>query len=369
MPGTVPLGRRNLLADRRRLTASVAGVGLAVMLILLLEGVQTGIRVRSTLLEDRLGADLFVAQAGTTDLQGDVSVVPVSDVGVARADPGVAWAAPLRDLYVMFDSGGRKEPVYLVGSVPGQHGGPWRISQGRQAAADDEIVISPVFARRYRLHVGGTMSLMGRSFRIVGYAGDATGFMTSFVFVTHSATDSLLGAPGTTSVVLVGTRPAQAAAVQSRLTAKGLNVVSRAQMAATDRALLTGIFQSFLRLMVGVAFAAGTLIIALAVYTSVVERRREYGIIKALGATRKRLTMMAVGQTLALAGLGLAAGGLLFIGGRDLIVWYRPQFAVIATPASIAFAAAAAGFMAIVAALVPACRLAVLDPATAYRGG
>jgi hypothetical protein len=36
VPG-VPLARRNLFADRRRLTAGVVGVGLAVMLILLLE--------------------------------------------------------------------------------------------------------------------------------------------------------------------------------------------------------------------------------------------------------------------------------------------------------------------------------------------
>lgn len=39
-------------------------------------------------------------------------------------------------------------------------------------------------------------------------------------------------------------------------------------------------------MMVAVGFAAGTLIIALTTYTAVAERRREYGIIKAIGATR-----------------------------------------------------------------------------------
>ena len=52
MSGRVPLARRNLFADRRRLAASVTGVGLAVMLILLLDGMWAGIRQHG---RDRVG--------------------------------------------------------------------------------------------------------------------------------------------------------------------------------------------------------------------------------------------------------------------------------------------------------------------------
>jgi putative ABC transport system permease protein len=369
MHGSVPLGRRGLFADRRRLVASVVAVGLAVMLMLLLAGFDAGVRSRSTLLEDRLGADLYVAQSGTNELQGDVSVIPASDVNIAGADPGVAWAAPLRALFVMLDLKGRKQPVYLLGSVPGERGGPWRIVRGRPATADDEIVVSPVLAQGHGLRLGGPLPLMGRSFRIVGYAGDATGFMVTFVYVTHTATDSLLAAPATTSVVLIGTRHGQRAAVQARLRALGLNVVTRAEMAATDRSLLTGIFGSFLGVTVAVAFAAGVAIVSLTTYTSVVERRREYGIVKAIGATRSRVTGIVIGQTLVLALLGLGAGWVLYAAGRALILWYRPQFAIVATRSSVIYAVGAALVMALLAALMPARRLSALDPATAYRGG
>jgi putative ABC transport system permease protein len=265
------------------------------------------------------------------------------------------------------DLSGTKAPVYLVGSVPGDHAGPWAITSGRAAVANDEIVISPVLASRYRLHLGGTLSLMGATFHIVGYAGDAAAFMTSFVFVTHAATDSLLRAPGTTSYVLIGTT--HPAAVQARLTARGLNVLTRAQVAGSDRKLLTGIFGGVLGFMAAIAFAAGTLIIALAAYTAVTERRREYGIIKALGATRRRLIGLALVQTFGVALLGLTAGGLLFVGGRALIVAARPQFEVLASAASLARVAVATAVMALAAAVVPARRLAALDPASAYGGG
>jgi putative ABC transport system permease protein len=69
-----------------------------------------------------------------------------------------------------------------------------------------------------------------------------------------------------------------------------------------------------------------------------------------------------------LAGLGLVAGGLLLAGGRTLLGWARPQFEVVITPALLAQAVGAALVMALLAAIIPARRLAHLDPASAYRG-
>ena len=51
--------------------------------------------------------------------------------------------------------------------------------------------------------VGDSIDMMGRSFQIVGTSSDT--FMTSFVFMTHTSTDSILGVPGTTSLILVVT--------------------------------------------------------------------------------------------------------------------------------------------------------------------
>jgi YHS domain-containing protein len=100
MSGSVPLGRRNLLADPRRLVAGAVGVGLAVMLMLLLDGLWSGIRTQSSLFEDRVGADLYVTQPGITSLLGGGSLLPTSTVDAVRSDPGVTWAAPVRGMAV-----------------------------------------------------------------------------------------------------------------------------------------------------------------------------------------------------------------------------------------------------------------------------
>jgi putative ABC transport system permease protein len=119
--------------------------------------------------------------------------------------------------------------------------------------------------------------------------------------------------------------------------------------------------------MVGLGLAAGTMIIALTAHTAIIERRREYGIVKAMGGTGRHLVALALAQTLALAGMGLAAGWMFFAAGRWLIIASHPQFSVLLTTGAVGRAVVAALAMALLAAVVPARRLATLEPAVAYR--
>ena len=57
----VPVGRRNLFADRRRLVISVVGVAAALALIRLLQGLWLGFQRQITAYEDNVGADPFIA--------------------------------------------------------------------------------------------------------------------------------------------------------------------------------------------------------------------------------------------------------------------------------------------------------------------
>jgi putative ABC transport system permease protein len=365
MHSRVPLARRNLLAEPRRLAASAAGVGMAIMLILLLDGLWAGIEANITTYEDNVGADLYVGQPGTRNFFGAVSRIPSDTVDTVRADPDVDWAVDVRGFFSIVELHDTKVPTYVIGSTPGERGGPWELRHGRAPEADDEVAIGSVMARRHGLGVGDRLEIMGRAFTVVGTSTDA--FMASFVFMTHAATDQLLSSPGTTSFVLVGTH--DPAAVRERLAATGLSVLDRDLLARADLDLMARAYRVPLAVMRGVAFAIGSIVIALTAYTAIADRRREYGIVKAMGARAARLIALAVEQTLIIATVGLAAGGVLFLAGRLVIGWARPQFVILASTGSIGRAVAAALLMGLVAAVVPARRLARLEPATAYRGG
>lgn len=363
--GQVPLARRNLLADRRRLGAGVVGIGLAIMLILLLQGMWAGVQRQATVYPDSIGANVYVLQPGVRDLTAGASTLPAATLAAVRTDPDVTSAAPVRTAYMILTLHQRKVAVYVVGSVPDQTGGAWSVASGRTPRADNEITVGRLLARRHGIHLGDRLDIGGRTFDVVGLS-NSTGFMFDYVFLTHDALTRLAGTPGQTSMIIAtSTNPS---ATLERLRANGLNALDVDTVTANNLHLATGIFASPIKLMVAIGFAAGTLIVALTAYTAINERRREYGIVKTLGATPSRLIRLAMSQTLTVAALGLVAGILLFLAGRILIEIARPQFQILLTVSAVERGAVAALAMALIAAIVPARRLATLSPVAAYGG-
>lgn len=307
----------------------------------------------------------MVVAPGTENLFADSSLLPLSTLQRVAATPGVTWAAPVRTQYTILDLHGGRFAASLVGSVPGQRGGPWQVVQGRALRADDETTVDGTLAKRHGLRLGQDLQVQGRQFRIVGLTATGSTFMTGMVFLTHAAVEQLLQAPGTTGAILVGTD--QPTGVAASLQSQGLTVRTREQLRQADLALMTKVFGSPMKLMVGIAMLAGTLVIALTAYGAVVEHRREFGVVKALGATSSRLSRLALAQSLAVAAAGVVSGMGLFTLGRELIGVWRPQFLILLTGQTVTRALLAALVMAVVAALVPARRLATLDPAAAFR--
>ena len=367
MAGSVPVARRNILADRRRLVVSVLGVGAAIALILLLQGLWTGFRVQISAYEDNVGADLFVGEPGTRNFLGVPSVLPMEAVSTIRAIAGVDGVDPVAARFAVLDLHGRKQFTFLVGSLPGRTGGPWDLAAGRGVRRRDEIVVDRTLADQHGIELGDDLRVMGERFRVVGLSDGTRSWMAGFVFTTHDAVEELVKMPGTTSFVLVRSdEPASTAeAIRDRT---GLEVLSPDQLGENDRALLARIMNGPLSLMLLIAFAAGTLIIALTVYSAIVERIREYGIAKAMGARRGRLFRIVLGQTVIIAGLGTALGSLAFLGASRLVVSLRPQMWVEVSAVGVAGAIIAAALMSVLAAVFPTRRVARLDPASVYRG-
>ena len=368
MRESVPVARRNILADRRRLAVGVLGVGLAVALILLLQGLWGGWLGLISAYEDGVGAQLYVGEPGTRDLVGESSVVPEAMVKTIRSVPGVDRADPISTRYVILDLHDNKVPVVLVGYVPGQAGGPWNVVDGRAVQADDELVMDRTLADDHGIRLGDQIEVLGRPFRVTGYStGTRTIMGGGILFTSLDAANELLGTPGKASMILV--RTGDPAAVADALRARTrLSVLTADQIVLNDRALFAKTLGGPLDLMILIAFAAGTLIVALTVYSAVVERLREYGIAKAIGAGRGKLFKIVLGQTIALAGLGTTAGFLIYRLASWIIATVLPEFRSELSMRDIGAVVAAAGLMALLAAVAPSRRIGRLDPASVYRG-
>jgi putative ABC transport system permease protein len=367
--GGVPLARRNVLADRRRLIVSVFGVGAALALAVLVRALWLGTLAQTSVFVDNVEADLFVVEAGTQSLFYESSVLPASDVARVAALEGVSRADGALTRWVILDLHESKVPVVVLGAAPDRPGSPWSLAAGHAPTGERELALDRSLAEEHGLGLGDEMPLLGETFTIVGLSDGTRSWMGGgYLFLTDRAARDLLGGAPVASVVLVAADdPTSTASAIER--DAGLTVLTPAELAANDQEFLTGVMRLPVDLMVAIAFAAGTMIVALTVYTAVVEQFREYGIVAAMGAGRWRIARLVFGQTVAVTALGIAVSVPLYVAASRLILELRPQFAFQVSIGLAVGVVAAAGVMALLAAIVPARRLLRLDPATVYRGG
>lgn len=365
---SVPVARRFLTTRPVRTAAGAAGIGLALMLMLLLAGLWVGVQDRVTTYDDNLGADLVVVPAGTRNLFADPGALPAPAVDAIAQTPGVTGAAPLRTMYQILELSHGKAAVAAVAYDPDSGlGGPWAFTDGRAPEAIDEVAVDALWAEQHDFTLGDRLPVLGHPMRVVGLTDDTALFMTPLLFTTTAGMNQMLQATGTTGAVLVTS--ADPGDVAERLRDDGYTVRTPDDLHDASLRLATDIYGPPVRLMVGVAFTAGTLIVALVAYTRVTEQQRDLGVLKALGATPGRLRRVAVAETVALTVLGTLAAIVLLTITRELLTWWRPAFPVLLTPRTIAQTAAAAATMALLAAWLPARRLNRLDAASAFRSG
>lgn len=362
------LALRNLAQDRTRLVLSVAAVALAVMLVLLLNGFVTGFNQQLSTYADHTPGSVVVLQSGARNFLVTSSLIPPAARDEVRKIDGVAEAVPVFLRMSILELHGQRRAIYLVGYDRAQGGGPWKLSAGREPEPG-EIVLDRVLADRHDLAVGSTVRVLGRDFTVSGLADQSTSWMLSLTFLNKADAEALFLTPGATSFLLVtpsaGVAPET---VRDRIRAQTeLGAELKSTLAETDRQFFLRFFSPPIQLMAAIASLVGALVVGLVLYTATVERQREYGMLKAIGARARQLYRVTLLQALIVTILGALPGLALAFAASAVIERIRPQFANAYDAPSVAFALGASFVMALLATLLPTRVIAGLAPADVFR--
>jgi putative ABC transport system permease protein len=363
------LTRRNLVQDKTRLILSIGGVALAVTLILILKGFLAGMNRQITSYLDHSPGSIVVAEEDVVNLLGAVSLIPDATAQRAENIRGVDRVIPILSQFIILDLHEKKQPAYMIGYDPREGGGPWQLAEGREPSSKQEMVFDHVLADRHGLKIGDQIEVMGRDFTIVGLSRDTTSWMTSFFFIRKKDAEDLLLSPGATSFLFITTkRASNTEQILQRLNELSkVNALTKKNMSVNDLKLFAKIFSAPLRLMVGISFLVGTMIVGLIIYTAAIERQREYGVIKAIGAKNWFLYKIVVTQAVFASVTGSAIGILLANGAAQWIMSARPQFLITLDPVDSAQALLAGLGMALIASIFPTRVVANLAPAEVFR--
>jgi putative ABC transport system permease protein len=234
---------------------------------------------------------------------------------------------------------------------------------GRGPQQNDEVVIDETKAKRNH-PVGSTLKIFGdKLYRVVGIYSPESGARAK---VTLASLQETLEAPEKCTYMLIKTKSTvDPIAVAKRIDAElpGNNVqFTRDVFASVENSIPSlGIF---LRVLVALAAVVSALVVMLAMHTTITERTREIGILKAMGASRFYIISEIEREALLISAIGLVVGFAVALGAgfvihksTGLIFEYGWRWAL--TAAVIGLVGGAIG------AFYPAVRAANLDPVNA----
>jgi len=370
----------------RRLRAALSALGIAIGIAAMVAVLGISSSSRADLLAqlDSLGTNLLRVTPGETFLGADAKLPTEAPSMLRRIGP-VEWVAATggtdasvrrTDLIPEAETGGisvlAADPE-LLGTLRGE------LAAGRflnRATARYQVVVLGAKAAE-RLGVTATgrqVWLGGRWFTVVGILRPVAlaSEIDRAALVGFPAAEALLGSDGSPGTVYVRADPDQVEAVRSVLpaTANPANPnevrVSRPSDALAARAAANSAFTSLLLGLGAVALLVGGVGIANVMVISVLERRSEIGLRRALGATRGHVGLQFLAESLLLALAGGLAGVALGAAVTAVYATGRGWSLVVPVPA-MAGGILAALAVGAVAGLYPALRAARLTPTDALR--
>ena len=369
----------------------VAGFALGTTLIL--RGAESSLRLAI----ERLGADIVVVPEGTETkvesalLMGTTTRVwlPEEVVGKVGAVPGVAAVSPQIYLSTLVDAACCSvSDMFLIAYDPETDFTvePWLIKTLGQGLKLGEVVggtyvFVPEGEQNIQLY--GYFVTLKANMEPTGTALDQSMFLTmetarDMARISETMAVEPLAIPeGEVSSVLVKLEPGQdpeAVALEIMHQVPGVTPIASPDLFRAYRQQM-GSLRTTILAMMGLTLALSVAMIALVFTMAANERRRELGVLRAMGATRTFVFRSLVTEAglLALAG-GLAGIGLVVLVTylfRNLIVVTLGLPILLPSPGTLLLEVAVGLALALVsitlAAMIPAYRISHMDPANAMR--
>src|SRR5438874_3016237 len=345
-----------------RSAISIRGVALGVALIMLFTGLAHGMSEDLQKRSSNVSAEIIFTRPGSMQLTSSSANLNTKYVELLQNIEGVEAVTPV--IRYFYPSGS-----FGVDQVEGIEWDSFskmnniRIIQGRAPSATDDVVIDETKASRNH-PVGSTLKIFGdRQYRVVGIYAPESGARAK---VTLASLQETLEAPGKCTFIFIKLKnPADQVTVARRIEEKfpGNKIQFTREVFATIENSIPGL-NIFLNVLVGLAAVVSALVVMLAMHTTITERTREIGILKAMGASRRYIISEIEREALLISFLGMVVGfALAALAGfgihkaTGLIFQFGGWWAL--TAALIGLAGGALG------AFYPAARAANLDPVNA----
>ncbi|HUM04633.1 MAG TPA: ABC transporter permease [Terriglobales bacterium] len=360
----------NLVHRPIRSAISIIAIALEVTLILLIVGLCLGMLQDSRTRTAGIGADVLVRPPGSSFIGAfSGAPMPIKVGGVLAKLPHVKSVAPV---VTQVASSGTLEIIAGIDlpSYQSMSSG-FHYLKGGPFQGPYDVLVDDLFAESKHIKIGDSIEILNNTFRVCGIVERGKGGRK---FIPINTLQDLIGAKDKATIFYLKLDdPNNVDAVITEIKAvPGMESYVVTSMAAYLAMMTTSNYpglSTFIDIVVGISVVIGFIVIFQAMYTAVMERTREIGILKSMGASKFYIVNVVLRETFLLALGGIVLGIVVSLLAREGISKRFPLTQVIVAGRWIVYATLIAICGAIAGAVYPALKAAQRDPidALAYE--
>ena len=355
---------QNVLHRPLRTFITVLAVAVEVTLVIIVVGLTSGLLLESAKRTEGVGADIMVQPPSASVFMAfGGAPMPITIADKLRQLEYVQAVAPV---LVQFNSVNGLDIVYGIDPETFRAvSGGFVFHSGHDLQDPNDILIDDVYSRSKKVKVNQTLHILEHDFLVAGIVEHGKG---ARLFVLMPTLQEMAGARDKASIFYVkNDRPDHTPAVADEI--RDLLPKYEVRPLKDFLTLMTSSnlpgLAAFINVMIGIAVAIGFLVIFLSMYTTIIERTREIGVLKSLGASKGYIVQIVLSETTLLCIAGVVGGvGLSYL-MRAIFIRLFPSLTILITPGWVARAGLIAILGGLLGASYPAWMASRKDPVEA----
>jgi len=356
---------RNALHRPVRTLLTVIGVSIEVTLVIIVVGLTSGLVQETAKRIEGIGADIMLQPPSASVLMA-FSGAPMP-IRIREKLEEMEYVKAVAPVLLQFNSSGGLDIIYGIEpeSFRGVSGG-FVLHQGTDdLAKPDDILVDDWYAKAKQVKVGQPLRLLEHTFHVIGIVEHGKG---ARLFVPIQTLQELSGAHDKASVFFVKCTGTEHTAEVMEETRKlfprheirplkdFLSLMASSSLPGLD---------TFVHSMIVLAVTIGFLVIFLSMYTTIVERTHEIGVLKSIGASQGYIVKAILSESTLICGAGIVLGIGMSYAMRKAFLAAFPTLTILITAGWVLRAAAIAIGGGLLGASYPAWLASRKDPVEA----
>lgn len=290
-----------------RTIITMIAVAVEVMLVIIVVGLTSGMLLDSARRTEGVGADIMVQPPSASVFLGFTGAPMPLSIGSKLTQ--LEYVQAVAPVLIQLNSVNALEVVF--GIDPPSFRAVSRgfiFHSGHDLEEPDEILVDDVYASSRNVQAGQTLHILGRDFRVAGVVEHGKG---ARLFVMMPTLEEMSGVSDKASIFFVKCDRADH-------TAAALDEIKGLLPSYTVRPMKDFIqmytssnvpyLDNFIKVMIAIAVAVGFLVTFLSMYTTIIERTREIGVLKSLGASKSYIIQVVMSEAALLCVGGFVCG-------------------------------------------------------------